>query len=66
MRICTWNIQLGLRLEAVLDAVAGHPDFGKVDLLALQESSIHDGRPDAEAIAEVLGPEFRSFQATAQ
>lgn len=66
MRICTWNIQLGLRLEAVLDAVGSHPDFGAVDLLALQESSVHRGIPDAEAIAEVLGPEFRWFQATAQ
>ena len=66
MRICTWNIQMGLRLEAVVAAVASHPDFARVDLIALQESSIHHGRPDAEAIAEALGPEFRSFQATAQ
>ena len=66
MRICTWNIQMGLRLDAVVDAVSSHPDFAKLDLFALQESSIHDGRPDAEAIAEALGPEFRSFQATAQ
>ena len=60
MRICTWNIQLGLRLDEVLDVVSSHPDFAKVDLFALQEASIHDGRPDAEAIAEVLGAEFRS------
>lgn len=66
MRICTWNIQMGLRLETVLDVVGSHSDFAKVDLFALQEASIHDGRPDAEAIAKVLGPEFRSFQATAQ
>lgn len=66
MRICTWNIQMGLRLEAVLDAVSGHPDFATLDLFALQEASIHDGRPDAEAIATALGPEFRCFQATAQ
>ncbi|HEY8816564.1 MAG TPA: endonuclease/exonuclease/phosphatase family protein [Candidatus Dormibacteraeota bacterium] len=66
MRICTWNIQLGLRLDEVLDVVSSHPDFAKVDLFALQEASIHDGRPDAEAIAEVLGAEFRSCQATAQ
>ena len=66
MRICTWNIQLGLRLGEVLDAVGSHPDFENVDLFALQEASIHDGRPDADAISEVLGPQFRSFQATAQ
>ena len=66
MRICTWNIQMGLRLGMVLDAVRSHPDFNTIDVFAIQESSIHDGRPDAEAIAEALGPEFRSFQATAQ
>jgi endonuclease/exonuclease/phosphatase family metal-dependent hydrolase len=66
VRICTWNIQMGLRLAEVVDAVRSHPDFGEVDLFALQESSIHDGRTDAEAVAEALGPEFRYFQATAQ
>jgi endonuclease/exonuclease/phosphatase family metal-dependent hydrolase len=66
MRICTWNIQMGLRLDEVLDAIGSHPDFAKVDLFALQEASIHDGRPDAEAVAEAMGPEFQSFQATAQ
>jgi endonuclease/exonuclease/phosphatase family metal-dependent hydrolase len=66
MRMCTWNIQMGLRLDAVLDTVASHPDFARVDLFALQEASIHDGRPDAGTIANALGPEFRSFQATAQ
>ena len=57
---------MGLRLEAVVDAVGSHPDFETVDVFAVQEASIHNGRPDAEAIAEALGPEFRSFQATAQ
>jgi endonuclease/exonuclease/phosphatase family metal-dependent hydrolase len=66
MRICTWNIQLGIRLDAVLDAVRGHEDFRSVDLFAIQEASIHEGRPDAAAIAEVMGPEFEHFQATAQ
>lgn len=66
MRICTWNIQLGRRLNAVLETVATHPDFAGVDLLAIQEASVHDGRQDAEAIAQALGPEYRHFQATAQ
>ena len=43
---------MGLRLDEVLDAIGSHPDFAKVDLFALQEASIHDGRPDAEAVAE--------------
>jgi endonuclease/exonuclease/phosphatase family metal-dependent hydrolase len=57
---------MGLRLGTVIDGIVSHPDFGTVDVLAVQEASIHDGRPDAEAIAEALGPQFRSFQATAQ
>ncbi|HVH63599.1 MAG TPA: endonuclease/exonuclease/phosphatase family protein [Candidatus Dormibacteraeota bacterium] len=70
MRICTWNILLGLRLAAVLDAVRSLADFHRLELLALQEASIHDGRPDAEAIAEALakasGCGYRYFQAGAQ
>ena len=61
MRICTWNIQLGRRLDAVLKAVRTHPDFARLDLFAVQEASIHDGREDAAAIAEALGPEYRHF-----
>lgn len=70
MRICTWNILLGLRLRAVLEAVRSLPDFHQLELLALQEASVHDGRPDAEAVAEVLalttGCTYRWFQASAQ
>jgi len=66
VRICTWNIQMGIRLDEVLDAVDSRVDFNAVDVFAVQEASIHKGRPDAEVIAQALGPEFRSFQATAQ
>jgi endonuclease/exonuclease/phosphatase family metal-dependent hydrolase len=66
VRVCTWNILLGLRLDAVLAAVRTLPDFQDLDLLALQEASVHDGRPDAEAIAEAMGPDYSCFQATAQ
>ena len=66
MRICTWNIQLGLRLGAVLAAVKSEPDFATLDFLALQEASVHKGREDAASIAEALGPEYQYFQATAQ
>jgi endonuclease/exonuclease/phosphatase family metal-dependent hydrolase len=66
VRICTWNIQLGLRLDAVLHAVGSQPDFASLDLLALQEASVHKGREDAAAIAEAMGPQFRYFQATAK
>jgi endonuclease/exonuclease/phosphatase family metal-dependent hydrolase len=66
MRICTWNIQLGLRLDAVLNAVRSHEDFHEIDLFAIQEASVHGGRQDAAAIAEVLGGDYDHFQATAQ
>src|SRR3979411_419735 len=45
VRVCTWNIQLGLRLEAVIDAVRSCADFRDLDLLCLQEASVHVGVP---------------------
>jgi endonuclease/exonuclease/phosphatase family metal-dependent hydrolase len=61
LRLCTWNVHLGLELPAILRAVEG-ADFQQLDLLALQEASLHDGREDAEAIAARLGPEYRHLQ----
>ncbi|HKC20163.1 MAG TPA: endonuclease/exonuclease/phosphatase family protein [Candidatus Dormibacteraeota bacterium] len=66
MRICTWNILLGLRLNKVLESVRSLRDFAEVDLVALQEASVHEGRPDAESIAEAMGPGYSYVQATAQ
>ncbi|HUZ86052.1 MAG TPA: endonuclease/exonuclease/phosphatase family protein [Candidatus Baltobacterales bacterium] len=66
MRICTWNIQLGLRLDAVLDTVRKHHDFRSVDLFGIQEASVHGGRQDAAAIAAAMGEGYEHFQATAQ
>lgn len=66
MRICTWNIQLGLRLEAVLDTIRHHRDFRHVDLFGIQEASVHGGRQDAAAIAAAMGEGYEHFQATAQ
>ena len=66
MFVCTWNIQLGRRLGAVLEAVRTLRDFRHLDLLALQEASVHDGKADAEVIARALGPQHSYFQATAQ
>lgn len=66
MRICSWNIQLGRRLDDVLDFVGKESAFKALDVLALQEASEHDGVPDGEAIASKLGDEYRCFQATAQ
>src|SRR5438046_5125669 len=66
MRICTWNILLGDRLNKVLETVRTNRDFRDLDLFAIQEASVHDGRRDAEAIAEAMGDGYSCFQATAQ
>lgn len=66
LRVCTWNINLGLRLNEVLEAVSEHRDFTGLDLLAIQEASVHDGRPDGHAIAAELGPDYQCHQVAAQ
>lgn len=53
-------------MSEVLEAVRTRPDFQDLDLFALQEASAHKGKPDAEAIAEAMGPDYAYFQATAQ
>lgn len=63
LRIATWNVHLGLRLNRVLEELAAMP---RLDLLALQEVSEHGGRPDADRVAEALGPRFRAWQVRAQ
>lgn len=66
MRICSWNIQLGRRLDSVLELVGREPAFRGLDLLALQEASVHDGVPDGATIAARLGASYEWFQANAQ
>ena len=65
IRLCTWNIQLGLQLHTILDALRHNPNFTGLDLLALQEASIHHQREDARTIAATLGPAYESYQVTA-
>lgn len=65
LRLCTWNIQLGLQLDRVLTAIEKQPDFHNLDLLALQEASIHSDREDASAVASALGSAYDSYQVTA-
>jgi len=50
----------------VIEAVRHRPDFRDLDLFALQEASVHDGRADAKVIAEAMGDGYSWFQATAQ
>lgn len=64
IRFCTWNVQLGRRLERVLGVMARVPDFASVDVLALQEASVREDNHDAEAIANTLGSTFHYHQET--
>jgi len=66
LRVCTWNINLGLRLDDILEAASKHRDFAGLDLLALQEASVHGGRPDGVAIASLLGRGYECHQVAAQ
>jgi endonuclease/exonuclease/phosphatase family metal-dependent hydrolase len=65
VRVCTWNIQLGMHLDMVVDAVH-HQDFRGLDLLCIQEASVHEGRPDAARIAHAMGGGYDHVQVTAQ
>lgn len=63
LTIATWNVAFCGQLPVVLESVRALPSL---DLISLQELSIHDGREDAEAIASRLGPEWRAVQIIAQ
>lgn len=65
LRLCTWNLHLGLELGTLLQAVTTYPDFRDLDLLALQEASIHSELDDARALAQALGPSYDCHQVTA-
>ncbi|HEX6549037.1 MAG TPA: hypothetical protein VF134_09890, partial [Candidatus Dormibacteraeota bacterium] len=62
LRLCTWNIQSGRRLPAILESLAS---LEQLDLIALQEASTHNGAEDAVAVAAALGPTYQAFQVTA-
>ncbi|HEX7263232.1 MAG TPA: endonuclease/exonuclease/phosphatase family protein [Candidatus Dormibacteraeota bacterium] len=66
LRVCTWNLNLGLRLDEILEEVSKHRDFHGLDLMALQEASDHGGRPDGMAIASLLGHDYECHQVAAQ
>lgn len=65
LRLCTWNIQLGLQLETILQAVRTQADFADLDVLAIQEASLHSDEEDARILSRALGPDYDSHQITA-
>jgi endonuclease/exonuclease/phosphatase family metal-dependent hydrolase len=66
LRLCTWNIEFGLQLDAIVSAVKSCADFSGIDMLALQEASIHDGVEDGRVIAQALGSQYEYYQMAAQ
>lgn len=62
LRLCTWNLHLGLRLDRILESIDREEEFHDLDLVGLQEASEQGGLEDAEAIAARLGPAYRHVQ----
>jgi endonuclease/exonuclease/phosphatase family metal-dependent hydrolase len=63
LRLCTWNVQLGLRLDRVVERFARSPGL---DVVALQEVSDDRGVADACRVAEALGRDYDFHQAPVQ
>ena len=57
MRITTWNVHFGKRIEAIVEAFRQNANLAKSDIVLLQEieSYPEEGRARAEAVAEHLG-----------
>jgi endonuclease/exonuclease/phosphatase family metal-dependent hydrolase len=66
IRLCTWNIEFGLQLDAIVAALESCADFATLDMLALQEASIHHGVDDGRVIAGALGANYEYYQMAAQ
>jgi endonuclease/exonuclease/phosphatase family metal-dependent hydrolase len=66
VRLCTWNIEFGLQLDAIVSALGSCADFAGIDMLALQEASIHNGVDDGRVIARALGANYEYYQMAAQ
>jgi endonuclease/exonuclease/phosphatase family metal-dependent hydrolase len=62
VRLCTWNIKFGAELSVICDVIKQTSAFHTLDLLALQEASVHNKQTDASTIAKTLGPQFSYYQ----
>jgi endonuclease/exonuclease/phosphatase family metal-dependent hydrolase len=65
LNICTWNISFGNQLQT-LKKTFKKSAFKKIDIIALQETSVHSEIEDSKYLAEALGVNFASFQVKAQ
>lgn len=62
LRLCSWNIHLGIEHERILSTIRGSEHFRDLDLLVLQEASVRGRETDAERIAAELGPGYKALQ----
>jgi endonuclease/exonuclease/phosphatase family metal-dependent hydrolase len=62
LRLCSWNIHLGLERAPLLRSVATGPAFRGVDVLVIQEASSGADGSDSRAIAQALGSEYQAHQ----
>lgn len=61
LRVCTWNIKQGQYLPTLVKQLSIE-DFVGLDVMAIQESFIHEEIEDAYKIAKALGPSYDYFQ----
>lgn len=62
LRICTWNIKLGIGLPLILEEIKRNEELKNVDILGLQEASVHNNIEDSSVIAKNLGKHYDYFQ----
>ena len=62
LRLCSWNIHLGLERAPLLRTVASEPAFAGLDVVLVQEASAGRDGADSHAIAEQLGPRYEAHQ----
>lgn len=62
LRLCSWNIHLGIELERILTTIRSAAHFRGLDLLLLQEASAREHHTDAERLARAMGPGYQALQ----
>ncbi len=50
-----------MKRAQLLELVAQHPDFRGLDVITLQEASVHENGDDASSIAQLLGDTYASY-----
>ena len=62
MRLCSWNIHLGIQRQRILTTVRHSEHFRDLDLLLLQEASVEGHQTDAQRIATAFGSGWQALQ----